>query len=182
MTNCQCMKKDGKKCTRDASTKPNTNHIYCWQHQNCIAVGVTIEGKSKDEPMEIKPTYDVAFIKDKVSDILRIIIDSLTQNVYFDYETREIFLLNGQASEEIVDQDMIKENFAREQIDKINNYLATFSNYANWFDTPFLPGITSLSIDSDSGFNEDERSHRGDIMMHSDMVGKRMQSTMCFNK
>lgn len=35
MPTCQCIKPDGKQCTREASTKPDQNHIFCWQHQNC---------------------------------------------------------------------------------------------------------------------------------------------------
>jgi len=31
MTRCQCIKVDGKQCTRDAKT----NSVYCWQHQKC---------------------------------------------------------------------------------------------------------------------------------------------------
>lgn len=35
MTQCQCIKSDGKQCSRDASTKAGMNPLYCWQHQNC---------------------------------------------------------------------------------------------------------------------------------------------------
>lgn len=32
---CTCLKSDGQRCTREASTKVNDKHNYCWQHQNC---------------------------------------------------------------------------------------------------------------------------------------------------
>ena len=37
MTQCKCLTKNGKgdQCKNEASTKPNQNSMYCWQHQNC---------------------------------------------------------------------------------------------------------------------------------------------------
>lgn len=32
---CQCLKTDGKPCTRDGSKKSGDNPLFCWQHQNC---------------------------------------------------------------------------------------------------------------------------------------------------
>ena len=36
MSVCNCTKADGKRCTRQASTKVGHNSLYCWQHQVCI--------------------------------------------------------------------------------------------------------------------------------------------------
>jgi hypothetical protein len=35
MAICQCLKVDGKPCTREAGTKSGQNPSYCWQHQSC---------------------------------------------------------------------------------------------------------------------------------------------------
>ena len=32
---CLCKKTDGSQCTREASTNPTHNTLYCWQHQKC---------------------------------------------------------------------------------------------------------------------------------------------------
>jgi hypothetical protein len=36
MVRCECLKKDGKQCTRQASVNPNQKSQCCWQHQNCL--------------------------------------------------------------------------------------------------------------------------------------------------
>ena len=36
MTQCLCLKTDGKQCSREASKKSDKNGIYCWQHQKCL--------------------------------------------------------------------------------------------------------------------------------------------------
>ena len=34
MSQCQCLKSDGQRCTREISTKSgNNNNKFCWQHQ-----------------------------------------------------------------------------------------------------------------------------------------------------
>jgi hypothetical protein len=35
MAICQCLKADGKPCSREGSTKTGHNSIFCWQHQVC---------------------------------------------------------------------------------------------------------------------------------------------------
>src|SRR5437899_12480604 len=35
MVQCQCLKANGQKCTREASTKAGDNPLFCWQHQKC---------------------------------------------------------------------------------------------------------------------------------------------------
>src|SRR5437016_10755421 len=35
MVQCQCLKSNGKQCTRDASIKLGDNSLFCWQHQKC---------------------------------------------------------------------------------------------------------------------------------------------------
>ena len=35
MNRCHCIKSDGKQCTREASSAPGKNTLFCWQHQNC---------------------------------------------------------------------------------------------------------------------------------------------------
>ena len=42
MTKCQCLKADGKQCTRDGSTKSGHNPFYCWQHQSCKSAGAGV--------------------------------------------------------------------------------------------------------------------------------------------
>jgi hypothetical protein len=33
---CQCLKNNGKQCTRKASQKTGQNSSFCWQHQKCL--------------------------------------------------------------------------------------------------------------------------------------------------
>ena len=40
MNRCQCLTASGKQCVREPSQKPNHNHYFCWQHQNCKKVSV----------------------------------------------------------------------------------------------------------------------------------------------
>lgn len=35
MAICQCLKADGKPCSREGSSKAGHNSIFCWQHQAC---------------------------------------------------------------------------------------------------------------------------------------------------
>src|SRR6185503_15977718 len=35
MPRCQCIKNDGKQCSRDASIKSGQDDRFCWQHQKC---------------------------------------------------------------------------------------------------------------------------------------------------
>ncbi len=32
---CWCLKKNGVRCQRPVSMKPDDNYNFCWQHQNC---------------------------------------------------------------------------------------------------------------------------------------------------
>lgn len=54
MVQCQCIKSDGKQCTRDASTKKADNPLFCWQHQKCtkLATGVNKSQKIEKQKME----------------------------------------------------------------------------------------------------------------------------------
>lgn len=54
MVQCQCIKTDGKKCTREVSTKVGDNHMYCWQHQKCQTGKLT-------KPAEIKLKSEMKF-------------------------------------------------------------------------------------------------------------------------
>lgn len=51
MTLCNCLKTDGKQCTRDASTKKGDNPLFCWQHQKCKT---TISMITSHEPEPLK--------------------------------------------------------------------------------------------------------------------------------
>src|SRR5438128_1221392 len=42
MVRCQCYKHDGRKCSRNASTKVGDNPLFCWQHQKCQTVAKQI--------------------------------------------------------------------------------------------------------------------------------------------
>lgn len=53
MTKCLCIKNDGKKCTRNASTKPDTNPNFCWQHQKCEHTSASLEKKKIGEKKQI---------------------------------------------------------------------------------------------------------------------------------
>jgi hypothetical protein len=56
MVQCQCIKTDGKKCTREVSTKAGDNHMYCWQHQKCPTglTGSTGPTGKLPKPVEIE--------------------------------------------------------------------------------------------------------------------------------
>ena len=41
MVQCQCIAGNKKRCSREASTKPNTNKNFCWQHQKCTSTQTT---------------------------------------------------------------------------------------------------------------------------------------------
>ena len=60
MAQCQCLKANGVKCTRDVSLKPGNNSLYCWQHQNC-----STQSKKKI-PLKIKPKKVVPQSTEKV--------------------------------------------------------------------------------------------------------------------
>jgi hypothetical protein len=64
--NCQCIKADGKQCTRSVSTKSNHDNKYCWQHQSCsksVGSKVTIPMKKTPSPPPPlkKPKLDMSF-------------------------------------------------------------------------------------------------------------------------
>lgn len=50
MTICACIKSNGQQCTRVVSMKKDTNHNFCWQHQNCNNIkSISIIKSPKDE-------------------------------------------------------------------------------------------------------------------------------------
>lgn len=54
MTKCQCIKANGQKCERDASTKSGENPKFCWQHQNCQKINSTEQKLPEKNKIEIK--------------------------------------------------------------------------------------------------------------------------------
>src|SRR5438128_2094085 len=56
MTRCQCLKNDGRKCTRMASTKTGDDPLYCWQHQKCQIKSTQIVEKPKKKSTQIVET------------------------------------------------------------------------------------------------------------------------------
>ena len=47
MTICQCLTKEGKQCSNQASTKALNNPNYCWQHQNCKTLPIKKQSPPK---------------------------------------------------------------------------------------------------------------------------------------
>ena len=52
MVQCQCIKDNGQKCTRDVSKKTGHNPLYCWQHQKCKKTA-KLHLKSTAQPHEV---------------------------------------------------------------------------------------------------------------------------------
>lgn len=52
MAICQCLKSDGKPCTREISRKSNHDARFCWQHQNCKYLQTPIP--SQTPPVALK--------------------------------------------------------------------------------------------------------------------------------
>jgi hypothetical protein len=61
MVQCQCLKGDGKQCTRDASVKPGDNPHFCWQHQKCK----NVNGELPVQPGPLQMTAEPVQIKVK---------------------------------------------------------------------------------------------------------------------
>lgn len=54
MNECQCISKNNKKCTREASTKKGDNPKFCWQHQQCanILAGKTAKSTVNEQKVD----------------------------------------------------------------------------------------------------------------------------------
>ena len=57
---CLCNKTDGSQCTREASTNPTHNPLYCWQHQKCPPSTDTLKVKTQPKQKADKQTKQKA--------------------------------------------------------------------------------------------------------------------------
>lgn len=135
-------------------------------------------------------------LKARPHNLVKVFID-ICQSVFFDYEKRDIvfrnFVFNAvkimkdvemedDVEGENEDEDAKKEGDVdttmklMELKEDIGLYLQErFSERKDWFDVPILPGITSVTANNLSGFNDDPRSHRGDCLVgDTDGIGKRV--------
>ena len=84
---CQCLKTDGKKCTRSVSKKVGDNINYCWQHQNCLKPAAIVPAIGKKKPIKKKqPIKKKKPIKKKVKVI------TISDEYPADYPTLEALL------------------------------------------------------------------------------------------
>lgn len=174
MIQYQCLTVKGSQCLKQAKT----GSAYCTIHKNCkkpLTKSMTLSATKKPSGNK---TYDVDFIKKNLSIVMKIITDNLKKYVYFDYETREVLL----AGDKVKSKDLLqyaKETFAdddhmigdiSEKVNKLKEYIdLNFLFYKNWFDVPVLPDLKSLLMTNQSGFNDDERSHKGDVSLGNDL-------------
>ena len=196
MTRCQYLKKKAGQCKNSALSGLN---VYCHVHKNYqesphivapiqppvvraptatvpLITSIAPQGRQSSHKSDL---YRI--LKENVSTFLYLFIVHLKENVYFDYETREILFVGGTVSIDDLNLDYLDpENSPQLTQEQIQSYIGThFTDKTNWFDVIVLPDLTELEMKNKSGFNDDPRSHRGDILHNSETIIAKRIETSC---
>lgn len=113
------------------------------------------------------------------SDIIRFFIQFLKGLVYFDYQRYEIQFVDQLIT--LTDYDV--ENIRDPQLHKIiKKYIKKYLSNGRWFDVIIVPQMTHLQMSNHDGFNPDERSHRGDVLLDQETPIAKKIKVECYDQ
>lgn len=135
MPQCLCLKTDGKQCTREATKKVGSNHLFCWQHQKCQNVKLA-DKVSKKIPLSAtiitgEPMMSIGYLKNRQTQEIDQFMIPVT------YFNGKAFWLVSNMIGEIMEKNMGK------WIEKVNVYagtkLLTDDDYISLDETKLIP-------------------------------------------